>query len=114
MESNTRQWWRSRIVAITLKALIPTEPESISDGVEEWLDDLMQTPELSFAEFAESKPEYRLAVVDFSIDGVAFADDRIWYRVVKMEEKHEENSTHTQEANQPGQQETGREEPQTA
>ena len=45
---------------------------------------MAQTP-YQFAELAESKPEYRLAVIDFSKDGVVFADDRVWYCVVKME-----------------------------
>ena len=63
----------------------------VSD-TEGWLDDLMQTPELSLAELAESNPNYRLAVVN---DGNAYdlgvqtADMkvRIYKEVVKMEER---------------------------
>ena len=83
-ESQTRKRWRTRIHAMML------------DGCEEgWLDDFMQTPELSLAEKAEENPNYRLAVVeprfiDTYVAGTAgyrWEDTRREWAVVKMEEK---------------------------
>ncbi len=61
MESNTRKGWRTRI-----RAIVEYEKEHGFDAtdVEAWLDDLMQTPELEKAEFAESVPEYQVKVVE--------------------------------------------------
>ena len=85
-ESNTRKWWRARLGGIVMQSL------GDQCDIEGWLDDLMQTPELSLAELAESNPNYRLAVVN---DGNAYdlgvqtADMkvRIYKEVVKMEER---------------------------
>ena len=57
----------------------------VSD-TEGWLDDLMQTPELSLAELAESNPNYRLAVVDTQ-HGIGFQEEADDFMVVKMEDK---------------------------
>lgn len=89
-DSNTRKWWRARIKAIMGQALA-TDHDEWDDVAEGWLGDFMQTPELSLAEFAESNPHYRLAVVDV---GTGTSYPRPWngdptslsYRVVKMEE----------------------------
>ena len=91
-ESNTRKWWRARIKGIMLDAIGPAKVYDMNEvdrKVDGWLDDLMQTPELSLAELAESNLNYRLAVVDirdnerFFVGGVEYDH----YPVVKMEEK---------------------------
>jgi hypothetical protein len=65
-ESNTRKWWRTRIKAIV------DDPYDVegryfkgrygAEAIEAWLDDLMQTPELSMVEWAEQNGG-KLAVV---------------------------------------------------
>ena len=88
-ESNTRKFWRARISAITrLRAAPRDEWDALVEG---WLDDLMQTPELSLAELAESNPNYRLAVIHMDT-GTAYAGWNgdpmdLKYSVVKMEER---------------------------
>jgi len=54
-ESNTRRWWRTRIKALMGDAVLHKDDhEDDWNGVaEDWLSDLMQTPELSLAEWAE-------------------------------------------------------------
>ena len=88
-ESNTRKWWRSRIRAIVYEARNDSLGEFDLGG---WLDDLMQTPELSLAELAESNPDYRLAVIDSAWQ--MGTRDPLWNdrmiaaaRVVKVEER---------------------------
>ena len=83
-ESNTRKWWRSRIRAIVYEARNDSLGEFDLGG---WLDDLMETPELSLAEFAESNPTYRLAVIEFTAESFAMADGHARYNVVKVEER---------------------------
>jgi hypothetical protein len=59
--------------------------------IEHWLDGLMQTPEFSLAELAESNPNYRLAVIHTGTS-TAYAGWNgdpmdLKYSVVKMEER---------------------------
>ena len=97
MESNTRRFMRSRLNGFALNLLGDSRYDAFSKEkgwvVEEWLKDFMQTPELSLAELADSKPEYRLAVVDAKpypqkdISGDLEVERFNTYRVVKMEDK---------------------------
>jgi len=96
MESSTRKYWRARLTAV-LKDPYDFKGHYGEDGrIEAWLDDWMQTPELSLAELADSNPDYRLAVVDAQIFYPAdYAASSLasllhrngWYSVVKMEGK---------------------------
>jgi hypothetical protein len=66
--------------------ILDLEKQGFSPDTEGWLDDLMETPELSLAEFAESAPNLRLAVVDTTpFDALEHFNEVC--RVVKMEEK---------------------------
>jgi len=92
-ESNTRKWWRARLEGFAMDTVARNNAGHVSD-TEGWLDDFMQTPELSLADLAESNPNYRLAVVDkASITQERVWDDKFEYayapvaRVVKMEER---------------------------
>jgi hypothetical protein len=91
-ESRTRRKWRARVKALAGLVLAYGVSEK---NIEEWLDKLMQTPELELAEKADSTPNYRLAVVDAKDKPRAEADFGGWRvgvehgneyrRVVKME-----------------------------
>ena len=83
-ESTIRERWRTRIRVMVDEARSDSLGEFDLGG---WLDDLMQTPELSLAELAESNPTYRLAVVEFTAESFAMADGHARYNVVKVEER---------------------------
>ena len=86
-ESNTRMWWRTRIKAI--------QDSAGEISAEDWLGELMKVPELKLAEFADSDPNYRLAVVDATDMPIAGDIDfentqkglLPYRRVIKMEVK---------------------------
>jgi hypothetical protein len=87
-ESNTRKWWRARIKAVVLLACgrAKCTPAWLDAQVEARLDDLMHTPELSLAEYAEGRG--KLAVVDptRSYEPVPKdPDGATYYAVVRME-----------------------------
>ena len=63
MESQTRQYWRTRLAAMLSGGWNEMNEKDFTEHVESWLDDFMQTPELSLAEAAEA-PNLRLAVVE--------------------------------------------------
>ena len=98
MESQTRQYWRTRLTAMLSGGWNEMNEKDFTEHVESWLDDFMQTPELSLAEAAEA-PNLRLAVVDVGLQPVLYRQERgvegllhyieelDAYRVVKMEEK---------------------------
>ena len=91
MESQTRQYWRTRLTAMLSGGWNEMNEKDFTEHVESWLDDFMQTPELSLAEAAEA-PNLRLAVVDLN---TASSYPRLWdgrreslrYNVVKMEDE---------------------------
>ena len=85
-ESNTRKWLRARVKAI---ALGQTKHGYRVDNafVDGWVDDLMQTPELSLAEYAEQHGG-TLAVIDTSRQYHPVPPDpdgATYYAVVRME-----------------------------
>ena len=91
MESQTRKYWRTRLAAMLSGGWNEMNEKDFTEHVESWLDDFMQTPELSLAEAAEA-PNLRLAVVDSAdytytreLDGDFNFVRRYFYLVVKME-----------------------------
>jgi len=83
----TRKFWQARIREIIL---YEKEHGFDASDVERWADACLKIPAIALAVFAESKPEYRLAVVDrksmspLDTEG-QFLED--WYKVIQMEEE---------------------------
>jgi hypothetical protein len=85
-DSNTRKRLRVKLQAFVLdNAKLAQEGEP--PDVDGWLDDLMQTPELSLAELAESNPDYRLAVVEVSpVADIYAGDTQLFRRALSRDE----------------------------